>query len=194
MIQFTLASSASSRDGNARLAYDPQMPEPSPFGPIAYITAEAIGQPGQRRFRLRAMNERDETATLWLEKEQLVALGEAIENVLKDQDYRYVPAPPDDTPEPPVFPLNTTHEFRLAQLSMGVDHEDRRVVLIAADGPDDAADTTNLTMNFDYARAYELRLVIGQVVAAGRPPCPLCTAPMDPSGHVCVRTNGHNPH
>ena len=134
------------------------------------------------------------TATLWLEKEQLIALGDAIENVLRDEDFRYVPSPLDDAPEPPVFPLNTTYDFRLAQLSMGVDREDRRVVLIASDGPDDADDTTGLTMNFDYARAYELRRVITAVVAAGRPPCPLCTAPMDPSGHVCVRTNGHQPH
>lgn len=170
------------------------MPEPRQFGPLAYITAEAIGQPGQRRFRLRAMTIADETATLWLEKEQLAALGDAIESVLKDEDFRYVPSPPDDRPEAPVFPLNTTFEFRLAQLSMGVDREDRQVVLIAADGPDEAEGVTNLRLQFDYARAHELRGTISTVLAAGRPPCPLCTAPMDPSGHVCVRTNGHNPH
>jgi uncharacterized repeat protein (TIGR03847 family) len=26
-------------------------------------------------------------------------------------------------------------------------------------------------------------------VAAGRPPCPLCDMPMDPSGHRCPRWN-----
>lgn len=170
------------------------MPEPRAFGPLVYLTAEAIGQPGQRRFRLRAMNEDHATATLWLEKEQLTALGDAIENVLKDEDFRHLPRPLDDAPEPPVFPLNTTYDFRLAQLSMGIDRDSRRVVLIVADGPDEAADTNALTMSFDYASAAELRTVIATVVAAGRPPCPLCTAPMDPSGHVCVRTNGHKPH
>ncbi len=170
------------------------MPEPRQFGSLAYITAEAIGQPGQRRFRLRAMNDQDETATLWLEKEQLAALGDAIDNVLKDEDFRYIPAPLDDAGDVPVFPLNTSIDFRLAQLSMGIDRDDRRVVLIAADGPDEASETTTITMSFDYGRAYELRRVISTVIAAGRPPCPLCTAPMDPSGHVCVRTNGHNPH
>ena len=29
------------------------------------------------------------------------------------------------------------------------------------------------------------------VVEAGRPPCPLCGAPLDPEGHVCARLNGH---
>ena len=27
--------------------------------------------------------------------------------------------------------------------------------------------------------------------AAGRPPCPLCDEPLDPAGHLCVRTNGY---
>ncbi|HVQ48818.1 MAG TPA: DUF3090 family protein, partial [Mycobacterium sp.] len=26
---------------------------------------------------------------------------------------------------------------------------------------------------------------------AGRPPCPLCDEPLDPEGHICVRTNGY---
>ena len=29
------------------------------------------------------------------------------------------------------------------------------------------------------------------LVAAGRPPCPLCALPLDPEGHVCPRQNGH---
>ncbi|MBV9291748.1 MAG: DUF3090 family protein, partial [Frankiales bacterium] len=34
-----------------------------------------------------------------------------------------------------------------------------------------------------------------RVVAAGRPPCPLCGNPLDPQGHVCPRQNGHRgPH
>jgi uncharacterized repeat protein (TIGR03847 family) len=30
-----------------------------------------------------------------------------------------------------------------------------------------------------------------RVVSAGRPPCPLCGAPLDPRGHICPRRNGH---
>jgi uncharacterized repeat protein (TIGR03847 family) len=29
-----------------------------------------------------------------------------------------------------------------------------------------------------------------QVVASGRPPCPLCGQPLDPQGHMCPRRNG----
>lgn len=170
------------------------MPEPREFGPLAHIRPEAIGQPGQRRFRLIAMNDVGESAFLWLEKEQLIALAEAIENVLTAEGYEHQVHPMGDLPEEPVYPLNPTIEVRLTQLSMGVNRETRAVVLICADGPSEEDDTTAVTMNFDYRRAFDLRRMITEVVAAGRPPCPLCTAPMDPSGHVCVRTNGHNPH
>lgn len=173
------------------LPYDPYVPSRE-LGILTYIAAEAIGQPGQRRFRLLAMNDIGDTACLWLEKEQLAALGDAIESVLRDEGFEYQARPLDDAPEPPVFPLNPSLEFRLAQLSMGLDRENRRLVLIAADGPEDD-DTTSVNMSFGFSDAFELRRQISTVVAAGRPPCPLCTAPMDPGGHVCVKRNGHNP-
>ena len=31
----------------------------------------------------------------------------------------------------------------------------------------------------------------GRIVAAGRPPCPLCGRPLDPQGHLCPRKNGY---
>jgi uncharacterized repeat protein (TIGR03847 family) len=39
------------------------------------------------------------------------------------------------------------------------------------------------------ARAFIARAL--RVVAAGRPPCPLCSLPLDPEGHICPRQNGH---
>ncbi len=165
------------------------------FGELIYISAEAIGQPGQRRFRLRAMNEKSELATLWLEKEQPVALGDALETVLKDEGFEYQRLPLDDRGQEPVLPLDAVIDVQIAQLSMGLNRETQRVVLITGDSADsDIEGATLLQMEFDYRTGYELRSRITEVVAAGRPPCPLCTGPMDPAGHVCVKTNGHHPH
>lgn len=169
------------------------MSETRELGPVAHISAEAIGQPGQRRFRLRAVSSEGDSASLWLEKEQLAALGEAIENVLKQEGYRYQRLPLDDAEPEPVFPLSAQIDFQLIQLSMGVNRETKRIVLIGADAGPDEAELTSVTMEIDYRRGYELRREIADVVAAGRPPCPLCGAPMDPSGHVCPRSNGHHP-
>lgn len=165
------------------------------LGPVIYVAADAVGQPGQRRFRLRALSERAESAELWLEKEQLAALGEALEGLLKNEGYRHQRLPMDDREPDPVLPLNASVELRILQLSMGINREVERIVLIGGDSADpDEPDATTVSLEFDFARAYELRQQITNVVAAGRPACPLCTAPMDPEGHVCVRSNGHHPH
>lgn len=165
------------------------------FGPVIHVSAEAIGQPGQRRFRLRVMSQDLESASLWLEKEQLSSLGDAIETVLSGENYHYSVPPLDDFEAEPVFPLATSVEMQIGQLSMGVNRETRRIVLIATDRAEaDEPESSTVSFEFDYRRGYELRQQVTNVVAAGRPPCPLCTAPMAPEGHVCVRTNGHNPH
>jgi uncharacterized repeat protein (TIGR03847 family) len=163
------------------------------LGFVLHISAEAIGQPGQRRFRLRVIGGDGQSASFWLEKEQLAAVGEAIENVLDAEEYAYEPPPLDDLEPDPVFPLNPDLDFALGQLSMGVNRDARRIVLMGAEAGDDD-EALNFTMEFDYRRGHELRREIAEVVAAGRPPCPLCSAPMDPAGHVCARSNGHHPH
>jgi len=158
------------------------------------VSAEAIGEPGQRRFRLRAMNDAGDTAAIWLEKEQLSALGEAIEKVLSDEDYQYVGVPLDDMEPEPVFPLSAAIDFRATQLSLAMNSEARHLVLIATETADAGEPGEVVSLQIDFRRSFELRTRISEVVAAGRKACPLCGGPMDPAGHVCVRSNGHQPH
>jgi uncharacterized repeat protein (TIGR03847 family) len=169
------------------------MPDPRPLGPVEYVVAEAIGQPGQRRFRLQALTGTGVSASLWLEKEQLNALGDAIQTVLESEAFEYAAPPPDDAPLAPVFPLNADVDFRVGQLSMGVDRESRRIVLIGTEAGDEEEALEAVSFEFGFNKGFELRRQITSVVAAGRPPCPLCSAPLDPTGHVCPRSNGHHP-
>lgn len=164
------------------------------MGDLIHVVAEAIGPAGKRTFRLKALNQGGESASIWMEKEQLAALGEALQNVLKDQDYAHTALPADDLEQEPVFPLNADIELRAGQMSMGVDPEQRRIVVTSAEaGAPDDAEPSGVSMAFDYRKGHELSEQIRDVVAAGRRPCPLCSAPLDPEGHVCVRTNGHKP-
>ena len=39
------------------------------------------------------------------------------------------------------------------------------------------------------ARAFARRCT--RLVQAGRPPCPFCGGPLDPTGHICPRANGY---
>jgi uncharacterized repeat protein (TIGR03847 family) len=56
-------------------------------------------------------------------------------------------------------------------------------------GTEFTGDLLRVRMRPDVARAFIRRAQ--RVVAAGRPPCPLCGNPLDPQGHVCPRQNGH---
>ena len=51
------------------------------FGRAQLLGAEAIGEPGNRRFRIYARSLRG-SASLWLEREQLDALGQALEQLI----------------------------------------------------------------------------------------------------------------
>src|SRR3990172_1834921 len=53
------------------------------FQEVTKLTAGAVGVPGQRTFYLVAGNE-DTLVRVWLEKEQLLALSAAIQEVLAD--------------------------------------------------------------------------------------------------------------
>jgi uncharacterized repeat protein (TIGR03847 family) len=170
------------------------MAESRELGAVIHVLAEAIGEPGQRRFRLRAMNADGDSAAIWLEKEQLSALGEAIEKVLSDEDYRHARVPLDDLEPDPVFPLTATVDFRATQLSLGTNSGARHLVIVATESADADEPGEAVSLEVDFRRSYELRAQIRDVVAAGRKPCPLCGGPMDPAGHVCVRSNGHQPH
>jgi uncharacterized repeat protein (TIGR03847 family) len=59
----------------------------------------------------------------------------------------------------------------------------------AAEGTEFTGDLLRVRLHPGAARAFAKRAL--RVVAAGRPPCPLCGNPLDPQGHVCPRQNGH---
>jgi uncharacterized repeat protein (TIGR03847 family) len=54
---------------------------------------------------------------------------------------------------------------------------------------DTGPDVLRVRITAPAARAFIRRAQ--RLVAAGRPPCPLCGLPLDASGHVCPRQNGH---
>ena len=99
-------------------------------------------------------------------------------------------------------PLNEA--FRAGSLTLGWDGGAERVLVEARaqddegeaidpedddDEDDDGPDLLRVRMTASAARSFVTRAA--QVIAAGRPPCPLCGAPLDPRGHICPRRNGH---
>lgn len=167
------------------------MEESSPheFGPVDEIDAEAIGEPGHRTFRLLA-ERGPATASLWLEKEQLQALGMIMEQQL-DRLVRQRKAE-----ARPILSLASrfrgppTTDFKVGRMAVGFD-ERRGIFTLTAhelEEPVDQDPTFSCTATAPQIAA--LAAKIADVVAAGRPRCPLCGAPIE-GAHTCPLSNGH---
>ena len=57
------------------------------------------------------------------------------------------------------------------------------------DSDPDGPDLVRVRLTPLAARAFVERSL--RAVAAGRPPCPFCGLPLDPTGHICPRKNGY---
>jgi uncharacterized repeat protein (TIGR03847 family) len=183
------------------------------FDPPDRFVAGTVGEPGERTFFLQA-REGGRVVSVALEKVQVAVLAERLGALLDELDLRGI-APAEDEPaplasvdsetvddEPLDEPLNEA--FRAGSLTLGWDGGAERVLVEAraqdADGeaidPDEddeedeeGPDLLRVRMTASAARSFVTRAA--QVVSAGRPPCPLCGAPLDPRGHICPRRNGH---
>src|SRR5689334_10476609 len=91
------------------------------LGLVDAVDAEAIGEPGQRTFRVRARTGTT-YAALWLEKESLASLGRAISQLLAERSSRR--APP--MPRPMVMGAFVEHpdvDLQVARLGIDFDPE-----------------------------------------------------------------------
>ncbi len=188
------------------------------FDPPERFVAGTIGEPGDRTFFLQA---RDgvRVVSVALEKVQVSVLAERLGELLDELDRRGIEeAKEPDTPDVPDVPdaepaltadtgpldepLNEA--FRAGSLTLGWDVAAERVLVEARaqdedgepvdpddddDEDDDGPDLLRVRLTADAARSFVARAV--RLVASGRPPCPLCGAPLDPTGHICPRRNGH---
>jgi len=174
--------------------------------PVTRLTADAVGTPGQRTFYLQAASGADQV-TLLVEKEQVRRLTESLQS--------WLPELAADRPEDPeearvaeagelalAEPLEP--DFRVGQLSLSYDPERDRVVVVATELVAGEEQPEELATELA-TEPQEVRLIVtrpqlrvlarhgSQVVARGRPLCPLCGNPLDPSGHICPALNGHRP-
>jgi len=192
------------------------------FDPVDTIAAGAIGEPGQRAFYIQA--EKDgQVLSVLVEKQQVAMLAERVRILLDQVEAQFPGGPGDDVPVPltpdagelrgdPV-PL-----FRAVAIGIGFDPSRQLVVLelherpLADEDEDDEDDEDDepedlpppaagdeeegylARLYFTAAQARAMATRGSAAVERGRPPCPLCGGPLDPSGHVCPRLNGHARH
>lgn len=176
------------------------------YDPPQRWVSGSVGPPGQRTFFLQA-SDGSRRSTVSLEKEQVRLLGESLVELIDqvaplegspEAAASYVDAAPLDTP--------IEDDFRVQRLAVAWDGTRRRVVIAAYDRPevedilelDPAEDypwtgrqPESVTVVLDAARARAFAQRCATSVEGGRPSCPFCGQPLDPTGHICPRANGY---
>lgn len=101
------------------------------LNPADFVTIDTIGPKGQRTFYLQA-GQGSQLISMIIEKEQSWALGEAIREMVEDLDRRTEQSTSVDMNtldmalREPIDPV-----FRVAQMGLGYDEENDRIVLVA---------------------------------------------------------------
>ena len=168
------------------------------------FVAGTVGQPGDRTFYLQAVHD-ERVVSVELEKQQVAVLAERIAALLLEINRRFgTPVPPETGSVEDLNPLITPvdSEFRVGTMGLGWDAEAQTIVVellavsetefdasVVLDDAEDGPDAVRVFLSPESAREFAARS--SRVISAGRPPCPLCEEPLDPQGHICVRTNGY---
>ncbi|MFC9993770.1 DUF3090 domain-containing protein [Nocardia sp. NPDC127526] len=166
--------------------------------------AGTVGEPGDRAFYLQAVQE-PRVVSVLLEKQQVKVLADRMGLLLDEVARRFgTPVPPQPADVADVDPLVTPidAEFRVGTMGLGWDADAGAVVVellaitetevdesVVLDDTEEGPDAVRVFLTPVQAREFALRSA--RVIAAGRPPCPLCGEPLSPAGHMCVRTNGY---
>lgn len=167
------------------------------------FVAGTVGEPGNRTFYLQAVHDK-RVISVMVEKQQVAVLADRIGALLTEVHRRFgTPLPPEaDVTDlgPLITPLDA--EFRVGTMGLGWDAEAQSVVVellavsdtefdasVILDDAEEGPDAVRVFLSPESAREFAARS--HRVISAGRPPCPLCDEPLDPQGHLCVRTNGY---
>ena len=167
------------------------------------FVAGTVGTPGERTFYLQAV-EGNRIVSVALEKQQVAVLADRLEQLLDEVVSRTGTALPATDPDAEALEQPVYEEFRVSAMGLAWDG-DAGLVIIEAQAPaedaavaeetlledvDEGPDALRVLIEPGRARAFVDRA--RRVISAGRPPCPLCGLPLDPSGHICPRHNGYH--
>ena len=163
------------------------------------FSAGAVGEPGARAFYLQAADGAARTSVA-LEKVQVAALAERLVELLVTM-HGVVPAvdvedPSESATDEPPAEHPSAHAFRVGAMTLAWDAEREEVVIQVRPAVDDEvtedetdADLLHVRLRPDRALAFARRA--SALVAAGRPSCPFCGEPIEPTGHFCARGRAH---
>jgi uncharacterized repeat protein (TIGR03847 family) len=159
-------------------------------------TVGAVGDVGRRLFLFYCRQGLTET-TVKVEKQQIAVLSGYLGRIVKELGR------PGHLPDDLEFLGTDDFEWVVGTIGVSYDEELDRIVIVLEEmgtgeedeeeDEDEAESGHVLRVALSREQAAGFAIHATRLVEAGRPPCPLCSLPLDPSGHDCPRTNGHRP-
>lgn len=162
------------------------------------FVAGTVGEPGARTFFLQA-RQGGAIVSVALEKVQVSALVDRLGDLLEAIDHSAdgsATGQHDDAPlDEPLVEV-----FRVGVMALAWDASSGQVVIEAqpqgaeaelAAPPDETAEEPDLMrVRIAPGQAHAFVRRARGLVEAGRPACPFCGEPLEPTGHFCVNSNG----
>lgn len=168
----------------------------------------AVGQPGERAFFLQIVSSVYSNCVA-IEKSQVVALAERFKEMIKEIRRNKLASLDElsiatvETNNEMQFPI--TEDFRVGLIGISWERESQRILLeLQSIVETETSDTFSIQDEVEadepaevihaYLRIFQVRAFCAmaeRLAAAGRTPCPFCSLPLDPSGHLCPRANGY---
>ncbi len=166
------------------------------------VVVGTVGLPGERIFYLQVDQDQ---SRVWIrvEKQQVATLAEQMQRIVATLMDQGIDVPPMSTRDDRPLDTPIEEDFIASAIGLGWDEDNERVVVELhalgesepadfGDDDPDAADTVRIELTLPQTASFAERTQA--VVAAGRPTCPLCQLPLEPTGHICPRANGYRRH
>ena len=150
------------------------------------ITVGTVGEVGNRLFLLQC-RQGPILLTLKIEKQQVAVVADYLARIVRDQER------PGHLPEELELEEPAEPAWAVGTVGVSYDQIEDRVILVIEElvAEDETGAIARLSISREQAADFSIQAT--RLVESGRPPCPLCGSPLDPSGHECPRTNGHRP-
>ena len=156
------------------------------FEMVTRVTAGAIGDPGKRAFYLQ-LRAAGGLISLAVEKDQLRALTERLQEVFSRVAIPPAGRPPDMALEQPIDPV-----WRVGFMTLTYSQEEKTFEVSLVELVEEGDEPATGHFQASLAQMQALAAHAASLISAGRPPCPMCGGPIDHDGGVCPRLNGHH--
>jgi uncharacterized repeat protein (TIGR03847 family) len=153
---------------------------------VTRVTAGAVGEPGKRAFYLQ-LRVGGQLVSLAIEKDQLRALTERLQEVFSRVPVAPAGPAPDMALEQPIAPI-----WRVGFMTMTYSQDEKSFEVSLVELVDEGDEPATGHFEASLTQMQALATHAAGLISAGRPPCPMCGGPIDHDGGICPRLNGHH--